>query len=125
VDTNGGTALSDGGLTGYSSQLSSLSTLDISSVSGANAAINIVDAAINQINSQQADLGAIQNRFTATISNLSTASTNLQSAQSLISDTNYASETANLAHYQILQQAGTAMLAQANSLPNSVLTLLR
>ena len=87
-------------------------------------AINIVDAAINQINSQQADLGAVQNRFTATISNLNTASTNLSSAQSLIQDTNYASETASLAHYQILQQAGTAMLAQANSMPQSVLSLL-
>jgi flagellin len=125
TDTNGGTALTDGGLNGYSSSLSSLSSLDISTIAGANTAINIVDAAINQIDGQQADLGAIQNRFTATISNLNTASTNLSSAQSRIQDTDYAAETANLAHYQILQQAGTAMLAQANSLPNSVLTLLR
>jgi len=125
TDTNAGTALADGGLTGYSSQLSSLSTLDLTSVTGANAAINILDASINQINGQQADLGAVQNRFTSTISNLNTASTNLSAAQSRIEDTNYAAETANLAHYQILQQAGTAMLAQANSLPNSVLTLLR
>jgi flagellin len=70
-------------------------------------------------------LGAVQNRFTSTISNLNTASTNLSAAQSRIEDTDYAAETANLAHYQILQQAGTAMLAQANSLPNSILTLLR
>ena len=120
-----GTALTDGGLSGYSSQLSSLATLDITSVTGANAAINIIDAAINQINGQQADLGAVQNRFTSTITNLNTASTNLSAAQSRIEDTDYAAETANLAHYQILQQAGTAMLAQANSLPNSILTLLR
>lgn len=119
----GGLATAAGAI--YSSSLTSLSSLNISSVTGANTAINIVDAAINQINAQQANLGAVQNRFTATISNLNTASTNLSSAQSLIEDTNYASETANLAHYQILQQAGTAMLAQANSLPNSVLTLLR
>jgi flagellin len=125
TDTNSGTALADGGLTGYSSQLSSLGSLDISSVTGANAAINIVDAAINQIDAQQASLGAVQNRFTSTISNLNTASTNLSAAQSGIVDTDYASETANLAHYQILQQAGTAMLAQANSAPNTVLTLLR
>jgi flagellin len=125
TQTAGATALTDSGLAGYSSTLSSLSTLDLSSIAGANAAINIVDAAINQINGQQADLGAIQNRFTSTISNLNTASTNLSAAQSRIEDTNYAAETANLAHYQILQQAGTAMLAQANSLPNSVLTLLR
>ncbi len=119
------TDLAAGGLAGYSSTLSSLASLDISSVTGANAAINIVDAAINQIDSQQADLGAIQNRFTSTISNLQTSSTNLSAAQSRIEDTDYAAETANLAHYQILQQAGTAMLAQANSLPNSILTLLR
>jgi flagellin len=125
TDTDAGVALGYGGLTGYSSTLSSLANLDISTVSGANAAINIVDASINQINAQQADLGAIQNRFTSTIGNLNTSSTNLSAAQSRIEDTDYASETANLAHYQILQQAGTAMLAQANSLPNSILTLLR
>jgi flagellin len=125
TDTATAGGLADAGLTGYSSTLSSLATLDITSVTGANAAINIVDAAINQINSQQADLGAIQNRFTSTIGNLNTASTNLSAARSRIQDTDYASETANLAHFQILQQAGTAMLAQANSLPNSILTLLR
>jgi len=114
-----------GGGAVYSSKLQSLASLDITTVTGANAAINIVDAAINQINAQQADLGAIQNRFTSTISNLNTASTNLSAAQSRIQDTDYAAETANLAHFQILQQAGTAMLAQANSLPNSILTLLR
>jgi flagellin len=109
----------------YSSKLSSLASLNLDTITGANAAINIVDAAINQINAQQANLGAVQNNFTSTISNLNTASTNLSAAQSRIEDTDYAAETANLAHYQILQQAGTAMLAQANSLPNSVLTLLR
>jgi len=125
TQTAGATALADSGLTGYSSQLASLASLDISTVTGANSAINIIDAAINQINGQQADLGAVQNRFTSTISNLNTSSTNLSAAQSRIEDTDYAAETANLAHYQILQQAGTAMLAQANSLPNSILTLLR
>jgi len=118
-------ALGSAGLTGYSSTLSSLASLDITTVTGSNAAINIIDAAINQINGQQADLGAIQNRFTSTIGNLNTSSTNLSAAQSRIEDTDYAAETANLAHFQILQQAGTAMLAQANSLPNSILTLLR
>jgi len=131
TDTGAGIAdLQNGGLansanTLYSSSLKSLASLDITTVTGANAAINIVDAAINQINAQQADLGAIQNRFTSTISNLNTSSTNLSAAQSRIQDTDYAAETANLAHFQILQQAGTAMLAQANSLPNSILTLLR
>ena len=125
TDTDGGTALANGGLTAYSSTLSSLANLDISTISGSNAAINTIDAAIDQINAQQADLGAIQNRFTSAISNLQTSSTNLSAAQSRIEDTDYAAETANLAHFQILQQAGTAMLAQANSLPNSILTLLR
>jgi flagellin len=123
TDINGGMAA--GGLTGYASSLSSVANLDLSSVSGANSAINVLDAAIAQINSQQASLGATQNRFTGTISNLNSASTNLSSAQAQIQDTDYASQTASLAHYQILQQAGTAMLAQANSAPNSVLTLLR
>jgi len=125
TDNSSGAALTAGGLTSYSSKLTSLATLDISTVSGSNTAINIIDAAIDQINTQQADLGAIQNRFTSTIGNLNTSSTNLSAAQSRIEDTDYASETANLAHFQILQQAGTAMLAQANSLPNSILTLLR
>lgn len=131
TDTAGGTAdLQAGGLATaagvlYSSSLHSLASMDISTVTGANAAINIVDAAINQINAQQADLGAIQNRFTSTISNLNTSSQNLSAAKARIEDTDYAAETANLAHFQILQQAGTAMLAQANSLPNSILTLLR
>jgi flagellin len=123
--TDNGGGLATGALTSYSSKLTSLATLDISTVSGSNTALNIIDAAIDQINTQQADLGAIQNRFTSTIGNLNTSSTNLSAAQSRIEDTDYASETANLAHYQILQQAGTAMLAQANSLPNSILTLLR
>jgi len=128
TDSNGGTSLTAGGIGGTATPtttFNSLASLDISTVAGANSAINIVDAAINQIDGEQANLGAVQNRFTATIGNLNTASTNLSSAQSLIEDTNYASETASLAHYQILQQAGTAMLAQANALPNSVLTLLR
>ena len=125
ITYSGATAQAAGGLTGYSAKLASLSTLDITSVTGSNAAINIIDAAINQINGQQANLGAIQNRFTSTISNLQTSSTNLSAARSRIEDTDYAAETANLAHYQILQQAGNAMLAQANSLPNSILTLLR
>ena len=125
ITATAGNSIAAGGLTGYSAKLASLSTLDITSVTGSNAAINIIDAAINQINGQQANLGAIQNRFTSTISNLQTSSTNLSAARSRIEDTDYAAETANLAHYQILQQAGNAMLAQANSLPNSILTLLR
>jgi flagellin len=102
-----------------------VSTLDISTVAGANNALATVDAALTQVSSTRAELGAVQNRFTAVISNLSTASENASASRSRILDTDFAAETANMTQAQILQQAGTAMLAQANSLPNSVLTLLK
>jgi len=102
-----------------------VSTMDISTVDGANKAIATVDAALTQISNSRAQLGAVENRFTSIVSNLSTASLNDTSARSAIVDTDFASETANMTQEQILQQAGTAMLAQANSLPNSVLTLLQ
>ena len=70
-------------------------------------------------------MGAVQNRLSTTISNLATATENASSARSRIQDTDFATETANMTRGQILQQAGTAMLAQANSLPNGVLSLLR
>lgn len=112
------------------SGLSAVNTVDVTSVTngvptGANAAMYIVDNAINTINGLRAQLGALQNRFMNAQSSLTTTSTNMQQARSRIQDTDFASETANLTHNQILQQAGTAMLAQANALPNSVLTLLK
>jgi flagellin len=107
------------------STLSSVSNIDISTTDGANNALAVVDAALTAINNSRASLGAIQNRFASTISNLQTTSENLSAARSRIQDTDFASETANLTRGQILQQAGTAMLAQANSLPNGVLALLR
>jgi flagellin len=102
-----------------------VSTLDISTVSGANDALAAVDAALTQVSSTRATLGAIQNRFTAVVANLSTTSENLTASRSRIQDADFAAETANMTRGQILQQAGTAMLAQANSLPNGVLALLR
>ena len=84
-----------------------------------------VDAALTSVNVLRGNFGAIQNRFDSVISNLSSTSENLSSARSRIQDTDFAAETANLTRGQILQQAGTAMLAQANSLPNGVLALLR
>ncbi|MBU0752787.1 MAG: hypothetical protein KJ787_07715 [Gammaproteobacteria bacterium] len=102
-----------------------VNSIDVSSVTGANAAIDIVDGALARINSIRADLGAIQNRFGSTISNLTTTAENITAARSRIQDADFASETANLTRSQILQQAGVAMLAQANALPNQVLTLLR
>jgi flagellin len=107
------------------SNLQAVSKLDVSTVAGANQAILTVDAALSQINDQRAKFGALQSRFDATISNLQTTGENLSAARSRIQDTDFAAETANLTKAQILQQAGTAMLAQANALPNSVLTLLR
>jgi flagellin len=102
-----------------------VSDIDISTQTGAAAAINIIDGALSTINSQRAQLGAVQNRFTNTISNLQTTSQNLTASQSRIQDADFASETANLSRAQVLQQAGTAMLAQANQLPQQVLSLLR
>ena len=104
---------------------SSVAGIDISSASGATAALSIIDSALGQVNSGRADLGAIQNRFSSTIENLQTTSENLTASRSRIQDADFASETANLSRAQVLQQAGTAVLAQANQLPSQVLSLLR
>ncbi|KRG47659.1 flagellin [Stenotrophomonas beteli] len=101
------------------------SNLDVSTVKGAQQAMEIVDKALGAINSTRADLGAIQNRFTSVVANLQTSSENLSSSRSRIKDTDFAKETAELTRTQILQQAGTAMLAQANQVPQGVLSLLR
>ena len=105
--------------------LQTVNTIDISTVTGANAAIDITDGALAKIDSIRADLGAIQNRFESTISNLNTAVENFSAARSRIQDTDFAAETANLTRAQILQQAGVSILAQANSLPQLVLSLLQ
>ncbi|OOZ42115.1 hypothetical protein BOW53_00605, partial [Solemya pervernicosa gill symbiont] len=101
-----------------------VSTIDISSVVGSNDAIDIVDGALARVDAIRADLGAVQNRFETTITNLQTSSENLSAARSRIQDTDFAAETAALTRSQILQQAGVAMLAQANSVPQLVLSLL-
>lgn len=123
VATDTGTTFLTGANVG--STLNAVSGIDISTTTGANNALATIDAALTAINSNRASLGAIQNRFASTITNLQTTSENLSSARSRIQDTDFASETANLTRGQILQQAGTAILAQANSLPNGVLALLR
>ncbi|MBB5016863.1 flagellin [Chitinivorax tropicus] len=107
------------------SALQKVSNLDISTVLNATNALRTVDSAIGIVNDQRAKFGALQNRFSATISNLQTTSENLSAARSRIRDADFATETANLSRTQILQQAGTAMLAQANQLPQQVLQLLR
>jgi flagellin len=102
-----------------------VNTIDISTAVGANRSIDIADGALARINSIRADLGAVQNRFGSTIANLTTSAENLTAARSRIQDADFAMETASLTRSQILQQAGVAMLAQANALPQQVLKLLQ
>ncbi len=105
--------------------LAKVSDVNVSTAYGAQNAIDVIDAAIASIDSQRSDLGAVQNRFENTISNLQNISENVTAARGRIQDTDFAAETANLSKNQILQQAGTAILAQANQLPQAVLSLLR
>jgi flagellin len=107
------------------STVSSIADVDVSTVDGATKALDTVDAALAKISDQRAALGAIQNRFESTVSNLQMSSENLSASRSRIQDADFATETANLSRAQILQQAGTAMVAQANQLPQGVLALLR
>ncbi len=120
-----GANLDRAGLAASSASLSKLNAVDISTVAGANSALSVVDGALSQISSSRADLGALQSRFESTIANLSVTSENLSAARSRIMDADFAAETANLTRSQILQQAGIAMVSQANSLPQSVLSLLQ
>ena len=105
--------------------VNSISTVKLDTVTGAQNALTAIDGALNTVNSSRAKLGAYQNRFESVVSSLQTTSENLSASRSRIQDTDFAKETASLTRGQILQQAGTAMLAQANSLPNGVLSLLR
>jgi flagellin len=125
ITSDGTSVLGGTAGTAIGSDLQSVAKLDVSTVAGSNAALKTIDSALNQINSNRAALGAIQNRFASTISNLNTTTENLSASRSRIQDTDFAAETASLTRGQILQQAGTAILAQANSLPNGVLSLLR
>jgi flagellin len=108
-----------------SAKLKSVASLDVTTVDNAQLAIAIVDSALASVNGQRAQYGALQSRFASTIANLATTSENVSASRSRIQDADFAQETANLTRNQILQQAGIAMLAQANALPNQVLTLLR
>ena len=99
-------------------------TVDISTATGASGALTAIDTAISTIGAKRASLGALQNRFQSTIRNLSNVSENLSGARSRIKDTDFATETANLTRNQIIQQASTTVLAQANQRPQSALSLL-
>jgi flagellin len=112
--------------TGGTAALTSVEAIDISGANsdGAQSALKTIDAALAQIDSQRADLGAVQNRFSHTISNLSNVSENVSASRSRIQDTDFASETAQMTKNQILQQAGTSILAQSNQLPQAALSLI-
>lgn len=111
--------------TSVNSSFSAVQDIDISTEAGAQAALAVVDGALETIASQRGDLGAVQNRLESTISNLSNISENVSAARSRIMDADFAVETANLTKNQILQQAGTSVLSQANTLPQQVLSLLQ
>ncbi len=128
--TLGGSDIALAGLTSaYTAATASfgagVASVDVSTAAGSANAIATIDSALANINSSRANLGAVQNRFSSVVSNLATTSENLTASRSRILDADFAAETANLTRAQILQQAGTAMLAQANSLPQNVLSLLR
>jgi flagellin len=102
-----------------------VSTLSVTSVNNANTALTAIDSALQQVATESAQLGAYQNRFQSAITGINTDSTNLAAARSGIQDTDYAQATSQLTKAQILQQAGTAMVAQANTIPQNVLTLIQ
>ncbi|KAB7682797.1 flagellin [Plesiomonas shigelloides] len=102
----------------------SMADVDMTTQSGANKALLVIDASMKQIDSQRADLGALQNRLSSTINNLENIAENSSAGRSRIMDVDFAKETTNMTKQQILQQAGSAMLAQAKALPQAALTLL-
>ncbi|MBY6186890.1 flagellin [Marinobacter hydrocarbonoclasticus] len=110
--------------TGGASSLNAVSSIDIGTSQGAQDAIAVIDAAIAGIDSQRADLGAVQNRLSHTINNLGNIQTNVADARSRIQDVDFAKETAEMTKQQVLQQSGSAMLAQANQIPQLALSLL-
>jgi flagellin len=97
----------------------------VATADGARNALASIDAALSQISGARATLGATQNRFSSVVASLQTTAENLTASRSRIQDADFASETAAMTKAQILQQAGTAMVAQANSAPQNVLSLLR
>jgi flagellin len=128
--TIGGQAEADAGLTAAYEPAdptvgAGVSSVDITTTDGATKALTIVDAALATISSMRGNLGAVQNRFESTIANLQNVSENLSAANSRIMDADFAAETANMTKAQVMQQAGVAMLAQANQLPQAVLSLLQ
>ena len=118
-------AVNDNYFTSGAATLSTVSNVDLRDRSGASFAISVLDGAIEKISSMRADLGAIENRLSYTVSNLMNVAENTADARSRINDADYSVESANLAKAQVLQQAGTAMLSQANARAQLVLQLLQ
>ena len=122
--TAGGTLAGAGAATVGAKTLTSIADLDISTSGGSQSAIDVIDAALQQIGNERAELGATQNRFSQTISNLANIQENASASRSRIMDTDYATETAAMTKNQILQQAGTSILSQANQIPQAAISLL-
>ena len=116
---------SSGGSSSVASGGTSVKQISIATQDGASKALSVIDKAISYVNTERSKLGAVVNRLTHTVDNLANIVTNTQASRSRIKDTDYAAETAELARTQIIQQAATAMLAQANQAPQGVLALLR
>ncbi|WP_136680271.1 flagellin [Neptunomonas sp. XY-337] len=127
VTTDGAnaTGLLDANTTSGGKFGAAVNSIDISTAAGAQKAIGIIDNALETINETRGDLGAVNNRLDFTISNLSNVAENVSAARSRIEDADFAAESANLSRAQVLQQAGTSMLAQANAAPQQVLSLLQ
>ena len=113
------------GSVGSSTSTTGIAATNVSSYSGAQQAIGMLDQALTSVNSSRATIGAINSRFDSVIANLRSTTENLSASRSRIMDTDFAAETARLTRSQVLQQAGVAMLAQANAAPQQVLSLLR
>jgi flagellin len=129
LDSSNGFSVTDGATGLFASasadSTNKVGTLNVTTAEKATLAIRTIDAALSTVSTLRSSFGATQSRFESAIGNLKTSSENLSAARSRIRDADFAKETADLTRSQILQQAGVAMLAQANALPNQVLTLLR
>lgn len=133
LNSSKGYAMNGAGVTGLfaatgttvASDKTTINDTKITTAADSQSAIAVIDKAISEIDSQRADLGAVQNRFDSTVSNLQSISENSTAARSRIQDADFAAETAELTKQQTLQQASTAILSQANQLPSSVLSLLQ
>jgi len=124
TNTSGGASTGTAGASVSAAVTSQVDDIDISDQIGSSAAVSIIDNALAEISDSRANLGAIQNRFSHTINNLANVQENVSASRSRIQDTDFAAETAAMTKNQILQQAGTSILAQANQVPQAAISLL-